>query len=155
MIENYITWYENEELTIKFDGYPKVVERYPLPSMSSREKQSIKKYPYLNKVSLSVYIKYGNKEYRFCIPKGYTYDGASIIRPFWRIIGSNTDPSFMIPALIHDTLCENHQYIDNNRYLCDRVFERLLYVAEVPAWRRFLMFHSVEIFQKIVGKWDK
>ena len=41
MMEDYITWYKDEELTIKFDRYPMVVERYPLPSMTSFEKKSV------------------------------------------------------------------------------------------------------------------
>ena len=57
---------------------------------------------------IEVYLedKKKNKKYYFMIPSGYRYDGASIPRLFWRLIGSKEDVRFQIPALIHDVLCE-------------------------------------------------
>ena len=87
-------------------------------------------------------------KFKFEIPKGYCYDGATIPRFFWRIIGSNTDNKFLIAALIHDVLCENHHYIDNDRYFSTQVFNALLEVSEVFPLKRFFMKHSVDIFQR-------
>ena len=92
--------------------------------------------------------------YSFTIPKGYCWDGATIPRIFWRLIGSKTDPAFLIASMIHDVLCENHNYVNNDRYFADKVFERLLYVADVPAFNRWIMFHSVDNFQKFC-KWGE
>lgn len=146
-----VKWYEDKNLTIEFDKIPHVGVRYALPSMTSKEKQSIAKYPFINKQNLNVHIVYENFHYNFTIPKDYCWDGATIPRLFWRLIGSKTDSKFLIPSMIHDVLCENHDYVENNRYLADKIFERLLYVSEVPAFNRWLMFHSVEGYQKFCG----
>jgi hypothetical protein len=41
----------------------------------------------------------GNKVW---LPRGYWYNGASIPRPFWSIIGSPFDPDYWAGALAHD-----------------------------------------------------
>lgn len=151
-----INWYEDKNLKICFSEIPHVCIRYILPTHTAEEKKSIEKYPFICKTELKVELvdKKKNKTYKFTIPKGYCYDGASIPRLFWRVIGSNTDNHFLIAALIHDVLCENHNYVDNNRYFADKVFERLLYVSGVSSFNRWVMFHSVDNFQKFCH-WDK
>mgnify|MGYP002520601590 CR=1 FL=1 len=151
-----ISWYQDNEIGIFFDKQPNVRMRFALPSMTTLEKNSIDKYPFENKSELEVTLfdRKNFKKYEFTIRKGYCWDGGTIPRLFWRIIGSNTDPEFLIPSLIHDVLCENHSYVDNDRYFADKVFERLLYVSGVPAFKRWLMFHCVDNFQKFC-KWEK
>lgn len=148
-----ICWYEDKELSIYFDRSPKVSIRYCTPDMSEAKKKELKKYPFINKRELKVLLvdKKKQKKYEFVIRKKYCWDGATIPRAFWNIIGSKTDNRFLIPSLIHDVLCENHSYVDNDRYFADRVFERLLYVSGVSAFNRWIMFHSVDNFQKFCG----
>ena len=148
-----LAWYFDKNLAIEFSSKPLVGTRYPMPSMSDDEIKSIKKYPFINRKELYVELTDipNNITYTFTIPKGYCWDGATIPRVFWRIIGSSTAPEFLIASLIHDVLCENHNYVDNDRYFADKVFERLLYVAKVPAFQRWLMFHSVDNYQKLCG----
>lgn len=150
-------WYRDNELSIMFDIRPCVHIRYALPSMTTKEKESIRRYPFINchdlKIELYDYVNV--KRYNFMIPKNYCWDGASIPRVFWRLIGAKTDAAFLIPSLIHDVLCENHNYVNNDRYFADKVFERLLYVSGVSNFNRWLMFNSVEIYQKVNGKWKK
>lgn len=147
-------WYSNQSVGIFFDDIPQVGIRYILPSMSEEAKKSINKYPFINKKSLKVrLIDYKkDKTYEFEIPKGYCFDGASVPRFFWRIIGSNTDNKFLIAALIHDVLCENHSYIDNDRTFSTLVFNALLEFSEVPAVKRFMMKNSVNFYQRFC-KW--
>ena len=92
------------------------------------------------------------KKIKRTIPKGYCYDGASIPRLFWRVIGSNTDNRFLIPALVHDVLCENHNYVDNDRNFSTEVFNALLEASEVNAFKRFCMKKSVNCYQRFC-KW--
>ena len=148
-----ITWYEGNYVGIQFSELPQTCMRIITPSMTKAEKSDIYKYPFINKKDLKVRLIDYDKEktYDFIIAKDYKWDGATIPRIFWRLIGAKTDSRFMIPSLIHDVLCINHNYVDNDRYFADKVFERLLYVSGVPAFNRWLMFHSVDNFQKFCG----
>ena len=98
-------------------------------------------YPFINKKTLKVRLwdKRKNKIYDFEIPKYYCYDGASVPRFFWRVIGSNTDNKFLVASLIHDVLCENHSYVDGDRKFSTEVFNALLEASEVFPVKRFLM----------------
>ena len=151
-----IELYKSDKLSIFFDKAPHVCVRYVLPSMSEDEKKSVKRYPFICKSTLEVAL-FNNKKlksYKFTIPKGYCFDGASIPKFFHRVIGANTDNNFLIAALIHDVLCENHKYIDNDREFSSEVFNALLEVSEVGSVKRFLMKHAVNMFQRFCG-WDK
>lgn len=149
-------WYSDNKLAIYFSDVPHVCVRYILPTHTESEKQSIKKYPFINKTNLNVELKdfKTNRNYGFTIPKGYCFDGATIPRLFWRVIGSNTDNNFLIAALIHDVLCENHHYVWNDRAFSSDVFDALLKVSEVGDFKRFLMKHSVDFFQRFCD-WEK
>lgn len=151
-----IEWYNDDELSIFFSGVPKVRPRIPLPSSSEEEIESMNKYPFINKRTLDVAIfdHMSKKIYKFTIPKGYLYDGATIPKFFWRIIGANTDNRFIVPAMIHDQLCEHHDYVDNDRKLSTKVFDALLKVSKVHPFKRFLMKHPMNIFQMCMG-WNK
>jgi len=148
-------WYSNKKVQIFFNENPQVGIRYFVPSMTKEEKKSIEKYPFICKKELDVILvdNKKNNEYHFVIPKGYCYDGASIPRLFWRVIGSNTDNKFLIPALIHDVLCENHNYIDNDREFSSEVFNALLEASGIFCFKRFLMKNSVDVFQSLFCHW--
>lgn len=148
-----IEWYKDDLLKILFSDIPYVSMRYSVPSMTDAEIKSIKKYPFINKRDLKVRIEADNT-YTFTIPKGYCFDGATIPRAFWRIIGAPTDNSFLIAALVHDVLCENHNYINNNRKLSTEIFNALLETSKVGKFKRFLMKNSVDLFQRFCG-WEK
>lgn len=152
-----IEWYKDKDLGIFFSECPHVCVRYILPTHTKEEKKSIKKYPFICKTELKVilfdYTK--SKSYQFTIPKGYCYDGASIPRLFWRIVGANTDNKFLIAALIHDVLCEHHEYVNYNRAFSTNVFNALLKESDVCAFRRFLMKNSVACFQTVFAGWNK
>ena len=151
-----IEWYADKQLAIYFDRVPMVGVRYALPSMTKAEKKAVAKYPFINKQELKVklYDVESGDVYKFTIPKDYCWDGATVPRVFWRLIGSKTESKFLIPSMIHDVLCENHHYVDGDRYFADKVFERLLYVSGVSSFKRWMMFHSVDNFQKFCG-WGK
>lgn len=153
----YMNWYEDKNYKIAFTDVPDVdVLNINKFVMSKEEIKDIKKKPYILHNSIGVYLEDVKKEkvYTFTIFSNYRYDGASIPRIFWRIIGSKGDVRFLTAALIHDVLCENHRYVGYDRYFADKIFERLLYVADTCGFLRWLMFHSVDNFQKFCG-WDK
>lgn len=148
-----IKWYNNKTLGIFFSSIPEVSMRVVLPVMSETDKNTILKFPFFNdkKLDVELFDYKKDKKYSFSIPKAYVWDGATIPRAFWRLIGSKTDPKFLIPSLIHDVLCENHGYIENDRYFSTLVFERLLYVSGVNGFSRWMIKHSVDNYQKFCG----
>lgn len=149
-----LEWYSNNQVSIFFDDIPRVGIRYILPSSSPEIKKSVRKYPFINKRPLKVRLQDNkkNKNYEFVIPKYYCYDGASIPKFFWRVIGANTDNKFLIAALVHDVLCENHNYIDNDRKFSTIVFNALLEASDVIPLKRFFMKNSVDLYQRFC-KW--
>lgn len=153
MKDENILWYQGDELDIEFSCIPRVGIRYILPSSKPKEIKSIKKYPFINKKLLKVALidKVKNEVYYFSIPRSYCFDGASVPRFFWRIIGSNTDNKFLIASMVHDVLCENHHFVNNDREFSTKVFDALLEVSEVLPLRRFVMKHSVDFWQRFCG----
>ncbi len=150
-----LEWYSNKKVGIYFDEIPSVGVRYFLPSMTKDEQKAVERYPFVCRKNLKVLLKdyKRQKEYSFMVPKGYCYDGASIPRLFWRVIGSNTDNRFLIAALIHDVLCENHNYVENDRHFSTEVFNALLESSGVNKFKRYCMKHSVECFQRMFCHW--
>ena len=143
-----ITWYEDKDLKIKFDIIPDVDISFPMPFYGKDRNKAICNKPFVNKEPLLVILTWLNDTYAFRIPSGYEWDGASIPRLLWRLIGSNTNPEFIIASMLHDRLCENHQFVEGDRYLSTMVLERCLAVAGVPSWKRWLMKHGVDNYQK-------
>ena len=142
----YIAWQDDSICRVGFSAVPDIGNKeINNKVMSKAEIKAAKKKPlYLkNTVEVCLIDKVKNKTYTFTINAGYDYDGASIARIFWRLIGSKENIEFKVAALVHDVLCENH-----------KTFERLLEVGDVGAIRRWVMFHSVDNFQKFCG-WGK
>ena len=148
-------WYLNNKAGIYFDRLPLVAVRYYVPSMTTEEKQAIEKYPFICKQTINVCLKdiKKNRHYNFKIRKGYCYDGASVPRLFWRVIGANTDNRFLVSALIHDVLCEHHEYVNNDRSFSTDVFNALLEGSGVGRLKRFLMKNSVAFYQTLFCCW--
>ena len=57
------------------------------------------------------------------VPGGFQYDGASIPRALWTIVGNPFEPQFMRAALAHDWLYHVHTY---DRQESDALFSGLL-----------------------------
>ena len=145
-----IDWACDENVLICFDRVPVVQVRVINPTMNKLERQSVKRYPFENKKALKVLI-YDHKkfkQYNFTIRENYCFDGATIPRLFWRVIGSSTDNQFLVAALIHDVLCENHKYIDNDRELSSQVFRALLIASGVSEIKANIMYLAVDTFQR-------
>jgi len=78
------------------------------------------------------------------IPRGYVFDGASIPRWAWSIVGYPFEPDLIQAACVHDWYCEQStSYFD--RTIGDSVFLKLLSDAGVSSWRRCIMFGAVRL----------
>lgn len=150
-----IEWYSEKEISIFFDKEPDTCLRMPEYAKNKVELQSIKKYPFRNKQPLQVviFVHKIKKKYSFIIPI-MNWDGASIPKVFWMIIGSNTNPFYRIPSLIHDYLCLNKKSINYDRKLSTKIFEVLLKRAKVEDYKIQTMCFLVDNFQKFRG-WKK
>jgi hypothetical protein len=81
------------------------------------------------------------------IPVGYRFDGASIPRLAWSLIGAPFEPDFCLAACVHDWYCDHsHELGDYQaRVIGDAVFFRLLQRAGVSRLRRMLMYGAVRL----------
>ena len=150
-------WCSNKKVAVYFDKVPDVDIRYVIPFlMEDEDFDEIEEKPFINNEELEVIIEdmEDGTTYRFIIEEGYPFDGASIPRFFWRLIGSNTDNTFLIPAMIHDKLCENHSWINYDKQLSTEVFNCMLEANRVNKFKRWMMKHSVNFYQNFCG-WRK
>ena len=89
--------------------------------------------------------------FRVTVPAGFISDGASIPRLLWSLIGPPIGSNHLIPAVVHDYLCEEAR-IYPQRLLADAVFFCLLKQHNVPAWKRCLMYLGVRWYGRFVWK---
>lgn len=154
-----LTYYKDDELAILFSKNPHVDFRYPCPGDTQEQKEEKLNKPFINLEEIKVTILYKPKDityqYEFIIPADYTWDGASIPWLFWKLIGPKTDPKFMIASMVHDILCENHNYINNDRYLSTICLEKLCKVGGTGPFKRWAIKHSVDNYQKVRGGWKR
>ena len=152
-----IEWYKSDKLSIFFDHKPNTHMIEPIPSMTQAEKDLVEMYPFINCTALKVTLfdHEKSKKYEFTITKHFRWDGATIPRLVWFIIGSKTNPKFRTPSLIHDYLCNNKCLVDFDRKFSTDVFKGCLIVAGVVKWRRDLMCFFVDFFQRFQPGWHK
>lgn len=147
-----ITFYQDEEIRIDFTSKPICDFLDPCdPDIDNKERNERLEKPYRNRYSLGVRITYKGKVFYFVIPKHYRWNGANVPKFAWSIIGSMDDPRFRTASMVHDILCEQHKFVAYDRKLSTLIFCSLLKVAHVPEWKIFLMYHSVDNYQKFCG----
>ena len=152
-----IEWYQDDEVTVFFDRKPNIRMRVLTPILSSKEKRSIEKYPLqlVNSLKVTLVNRYKHEAYEFVIPAKFCYDGASIPKPLWSVIGSNTDVKFAVSALIHDVICQHHEYVKHNRQFSSKVFRGLLLQAGVSKLKANIMYKAVDLYQSFIWKKPK
>ncbi|MBX2810666.1 MAG: DUF1353 domain-containing protein [Myxococcales bacterium] len=77
------------------------------------------------------------------IPKGFSFDSASIPRPFWSIVYGPYHPHVVRASLIHDYFYYTHTI---SRKEADDTFIQVLYADHVPTPRAILMWLGVRLF---------
>lgn len=135
--------FENKKLSIFLSHYPecqinlsyKITSDLPLICTNQ---------PYL-------FVKKDDKNYKIEIPQNFYYDGATILRLLWRLIGHPLTPQFQLGAVFHDYLCKFPEIIDYDRRLSSDIFYHLLIYQKVNKIKAKIMFYAVDIFQMIMG----
>lgn len=79
------------------------------------------------------------------IPKGFEFDGASIPRIFWTIVGTPFDPEYVEAALMHDYMLENGFGVTAS----DRFFKVNLEFAKVNKYKLMVMYGAVRLYHNI------
>ena len=77
------------------------------------------------------------------IPRGFLFDGASVPRAVWSIIGDPFSPEFMIPAIAHDWLYWSRQW---HQEKADKALFDLLKASGVGSLRAGSMYRAVRLF---------
>ena len=107
-------------------------------------------------------VKSSSHKYRVCgdydlcgvyVPDGYEFDGASIPRLFWGVIGCPFNPRFVKASLYHDICYSGLFKID--RLYADIGLRAMLRKAGVSRWRSYLMYGGVRAFGWLFFKKQK
>lgn len=89
------------------------------------------------------------------INKGYSWDGATIPKIFWSIVGSKYNPEYLPATLIHDWLCEHKNYIPKRGvYISSMIFKDILTEYKVPWYNVIRMTIAVYLWQKTQEGWN-
>lgn len=102
-----------------------------------------------NKAELLEDFYYENDYYKITVKPGFVFDGASIPKFFWRLIGHPFSYKLIRAALIHDILYAT-EYL--NRQTADDLFSAMLDESDVLDWKEYLMYTAVRVGGEDV--WD-
>ena len=117
--------------------------------------------------------KHSGNHYRITVPAGFQYDGNSVPRIIWTLAGIRPDGLNRAAGLVHDfiyrycgklpansfqTLGFNDEWIcivSNlwSRHGADRLYGRLLRVADVSPYRRRIAYRGVRIGGAFTWYW--
>ena len=92
-----------------------------------------------------VLLETGGGEYRIAFTEGYSWDGATIPRLLWSLMGHPLQKELRLASLIHDWRCE-HARTGAERMVGDALFLELLEKAGLPRWRRIGMWVAVRVW---------
>ena len=152
---NFLQILGEQNLTIIFDceNPDKYLGDISMIGLSKEEKKLAKKKPFVVTKGFKVLVLFEGRQYFFKIPKGYRWNGANVPSFAWILIGQRTDPRFKLASCIHDYMCEHHKVVDYNRYLSTLIFVTCCrHFGDFPAWKLFAMKHSIDNYQKVLGK---
>lgn len=150
-----ISIYKSKDFDIGMTEKPIIEVRCPEDAKNEKERQEFIKKPFVCKNYLWILLfdhKKG-RTYKILVKEGYAWDGASIPRFAWRLIGSPYESIFLRASLVHDKMCENKNNIGYDRAFSTNVFNALLERAGVGKFKRFLMKNSVACYQTLFCDW--
>lgn len=93
----------------------------------------------------------------FTLPKGYTTDGASVPRIFWRLYPPYK-PEWLTACVIHDYLCSQAMHAQDKYEaykLADLAFKESLEYLNVNKITTFIFYHWCDKLHKLRNLLDK
>lgn len=79
----------------------------------------------------------------FTVPAGFTYDGASIPRFFWRVTGGPFQSPRCIAALLHDYLYATHKV---DRATADKIYRDMQIALGIAKYKARIEYRVLRIF---------
>lgn len=96
----------------------------------------------------------GLEAYGVRINKGFNWDGATIPRFLWRVVGSQYNPEFLPASLIHDFFCTNKDFIIKDGVkISSLIFRDILILSGVSKFKANIMMSAVWAFQLTQPNW--
>ena len=154
----------SRKIQVNFNELPKVKVRVIDKSDSELLIKSKKKYPFLLKNTVIVYVSDidRNLDFEFKIPKNYIWNGADIPKIFFWI-GQSKDNNYLLASMVHDYMLEKREYIYNDilkksvspneyRKLTSLVFRQILKDEKTNVVKANCMSFAVDVFQMTVQK---
>ena len=99
--------------------------------------------PHTNRMRLTEDFCFYYNGKAYWIPAGFTWDGASIPRAVWSIIGAPSEPDFWAATLVHDWVYLTHIF---SRAETDEALFQILGESDVSLWRRRCIWAAVRAF---------
>jgi len=140
-----IVWCDKPELKITSDIEPCTAVLKPLPSDTLSEKQQKKKKPFVNKKRVLFDIDYLGSRFCILIPKGYRWNGTNCL-------GLQFNPKLLNASMVHDIICEHHEFVGNDRQLSSVIFREIGAASGMNRLFMQMAYHCVDNFQKVFGK---
>lgn len=84
-----------------------------------------------------------NQSYMLTIMEGFKFDGASVPKALWSVVGSPWDADILAPALVHDALYATELV---NRHEADDIFYKLLKKNGMGTLRAYNRWMAVSMF---------
>ena len=170
-------WNREKVLFINFDNEPQTRDRriedkdYKILVQDKKGNtitlaEDKKLYPFKIDNAVIVTVATNRRVIKFVIPADYRWNGADIPKCTWSLVGSQFNPEFKIPSMIHDFMLEFKQEIyltlDNDvsiadyRRLTSLAFRQALKDEGVKTVKSNIMSGCVQIFQATInrGEWN-
>ena len=122
------------------------------PKIAVNPKDKIKPFVLMNDVE---YLPDKFNSVRvICISHKYSWDGATIPRFLWRVVGSKYNPEFLPASMVHDWLCEHKAFIEKDGIkISSDIFRDILILYKVPKWKAKMMAAAVRVYQMTQKGW--
>ena len=88
-------------------------------------------------------LVYNDGIVQLTVHQGFDFDGASVIRPLWSIVGSPMTDGYQRAACLHDALYASQSF---DRKICDELFLEAMQSDGVGYFKRYAMYNAVRLF---------
>lgn len=156
-------------LNVSLNTTPRI--RVRVPEIKDHEKLVISKdfvtrtlwedkeqFPFKLDNRVVVKVTTDKRIFSFVVPRGYVWDGASIPKFLWSLVGSKEDLNFLTASMLHDFLLEDMKNIYNInlgrcmpvndfRKLTTNIFKFMLRNSDVGKFKAWVMASCVQMWQ--------